>query len=216
MLDDFLSFLYGDNMGKVYVPTLLKIKDENGDRVWEKRHFFWPANRQAIKDHIEGSADRGDVYICPSLFKANNVKKEGFKSSNVVWVDFDGNYTGNFRGLPQPNLVVQSSVGNRAHCYWKLDHTNTDSVLLEDLNKRLAIYLETDDSGWDCTQLLRPPGTINHKRELPVHVVSLQGEPVPLNEFDFLQKIELTKVNHDPIEFPEVEELLKGLSSPDQ
>ncbi len=33
------------------------------------------------------------------------------------------------------------------------------------MNRRLALVMGGDQSGWDLTQLLRPPGTHNHKYE---------------------------------------------------
>jgi len=50
-------------------------------------------------------------------------------------------------------------------------------VLGEELNRRLAYTLGADPSGWDLTQLLRVPGTRNHKYpDAPlVHVLQVTG-----------------------------------------
>ena len=39
-------------------------------------------------------------------------------------------------------------------------------------NRSITSYFGTDQSGWDATQLLRPPGTTNRKNGLPVRRLS--------------------------------------------
>ena len=203
MLESFLNFIYGDEVGKVYVPT----KKEDG--TWSKANFLWPAQKAKIISHIKEQAPVGDVYVSPSLFKGNVVTKDGFKSSSVVWVDLDGNYDGNFHGLPQPNLIVQSSKGTNVHCYWKLDQVETDPTALELINRRLAVHLSADPSGWDCTQLLRPPETTNHKHGLPVETKRLVFSPTARSEFDFLENITFNEVTYADIEWEDAPALLK-------
>src|SRR5215211_7968415 len=63
--------------------------------------------------------------------------------------------------LPQPTAVVNSSPG-RQQFYWRLSMPVPPDIG-EGLNRRLAYVLGADKSGWDLTQLLRPPGTRNRK-----------------------------------------------------
>lgn len=61
--------------------------------------------------------------------------------------------------------MVESSPGH-FHAYYRL----TEAIppeRAEALNKRLAHMIGADASGWDLSQLLRVPGTMNHKRNEP-------------------------------------------------
>jgi hypothetical protein len=98
--------------------------------------------------------------------------------SRVLWVDFDGNAPQEWSqepdGLtpfvPPPTLIVQSSIPTHEHAYWLLDEFVTDIDELEDKNRSIAYLLHADTSGWDADQILRPPFTINMKRNKPVTV----------------------------------------------
>jgi hypothetical protein len=63
-------------------------------------------------------------------------------------------------------MIVQTSFASHLHCYWRTG--NVPLNVQEDINRRLTYYLQADSSGWDATQLLRPPETTNHKHNLPV------------------------------------------------
>jgi hypothetical protein len=60
-----------------------------------------------------------------------------------------------------PTVLVESSPG-RLQGYWRLTRPVAPAYG-EELNRRLAAALGADPSGWDLTQLLRIPGTRNHK-----------------------------------------------------
>lgn len=204
MLVEFLDHLFGDSSGWVHVP----LKTSSG---FENEHFyFWPNNKDKLVEHILSSADRGDVYISPSLFKARKADLNTVKSANTLWVEFDGNYTGNFKGLPEPTLVVQSSLGNRVHCYWKLDAPIPVGEI-QDLNRRLAYYLESDSSGWDATQLLRPPETKNWKYDppLPVHTKNLEADHVATkSSFEVLPDVPSYSINLQEVELLDAQTVL--------
>jgi hypothetical protein len=78
--------------------------------------------------------------------------------------------TGALRGIPFPSLRVQSSTIDHQHVYWRLDSFETDIGWIESSNRSIAYSLGADTSGWDVNQVLRPPGTTNHKHNLPVSV----------------------------------------------
>ena len=191
MLDNFLDLLFGEDSGWVHSP----VKTSSG---FDNEHFFfWPHHKAKLVEHIHKSADRGDVYISPALFKGRKADLDGVKSSRTLWVEFDGNYTANFKGLPEPSLIVQSSLGNRVHCYWQLE-SSIPVGEIQDLNRRLAYYLDSDSSGWDATQLLRPPETKNHKYDppLPVHVKVLEADHKSAkSSFESLPEVQAYQIN---------------------
>ncbi|UOF81931.1 DNA directed DNA polymerase [Caudoviricetes sp.] len=162
-LDKYLKFLYESSTGYVYSP----VKKKDGS--WETYWFQWPSQEQALKDHISVAKMDGNVYVAPALFSSKSAKKEAFKHSNVVWVEFDGQKEMALNGIPAPDMIVQTSSETHTHCFWKIEETNAESI--EDVNRRLTYFMEADGSGWDCTQVLRPPDTINWKHDLPVKLI---------------------------------------------
>jgi hypothetical protein len=64
-------------------------------------------------------------------------------------------------GLPRPTAILESSPG-RLQMWWRLD-SEVAPEIGEELNRRLAYAMGADKSGWDLTELLRVPGTRNHK-----------------------------------------------------
>ncbi|HSH82424.1 MAG TPA: DNA-primase RepB domain-containing protein, partial [Herpetosiphonaceae bacterium] len=50
----------------------------------------------------------------------------------------------------------------RLQAYWRLTEP-VDTPTAEHYNRRLAQHLGADATGWDATQLLRIPNTVNHK-----------------------------------------------------
>lgn len=163
-LTDHLNFLFKDGSGYVYAP----IKKKDG--TWIQKFFNYPLERSALVNWITAESLESDTYLSPVFFKEKKVSKEAVASSNVVWVEVDGQHKIDWKDIPKPNLIVQTSNINHIHCYWRIPPTPIEAV--EELNRRLTYFLEADSSGWDITQVLRPPDTVNYKHNLPVHLVN--------------------------------------------
>lgn len=167
-IESFLNLIWGKSEGYVYTPT--KNVDTN---YWQPYFFKWPSQKDAVVTHLVNSSKDTDTYVAPSLFKAPSDKKQAWKQSNYVWVEFDGNAPKNPpKGIPAPSIRVQSSVARHEHWYWKLDETEENWHALEGLAKALTYTLEADKSGWDCSQVLRPPGTIHQESKKRVRLLS--------------------------------------------
>lgn len=188
-LEKFVDFLFEDQQGFVYSP--IKKPDD-----WVSEFFAWPTERTALLDHIKLNGSENDVYICPSVFSKKEAKKDSFKSSRTVWVEFDGKEQIDFKDIPTPDIIVQTSSSTHLHCYWRTGE-NTNGAALDEINRRLTYYLGADSSGWDCTQLLRPPTSKNVKRGgLPV-LLAHYNEKVHehgFNSFDSAPKVETEAV----------------------
>jgi KaiC/GvpD/RAD55 family RecA-like ATPase len=165
-LDKYLKFLYENDAGFVYSP----VKTKQGD--WETHWFQWPSQEEKLKDHILFAKEYGNVYVAPALFSAKTATKEHVLHTNVAWIEFDGQNQIAFNGIPQPDMVVQTSTDTHQHCFWKIEKTGSSAV--EDVNRRLTYHLQADGSGWDSTQVLRPPDTTNWKNGLPVRLVKYE------------------------------------------
>jgi hypothetical protein len=91
-------------------------------------------------------------------------------------------------------MLVQTSYESKVHCYWRVDPSN--QAVIEDISRRLTYHLQADNGGWDSTQLLRPPETINHKNELPVKLVALEQNHFTLDDFAFVPNVSTPVVEY--------------------
>jgi hypothetical protein len=103
--------------------------------------------------------------LCGFKARTGAPPKENAAAITALYVDGDGAQVP--ANLPRPTAIVRSSPG-REQFYWRLSMPVPPEVG-EDLNRRMAYAMKADKSGWDLTQLLRPPGTKNIKYpETPV------------------------------------------------
>lgn len=118
-------------------------------------HFFKRNQFKAIPGFLEDNRDK-DLYWCPHGFEKPRRLKRFAAIPKLLWADLDESDPRNFGDL-MPTVAWESSPGRFA-AVWVLDRFMT-----EDLNRRLTYHLKADPGGWDLTQVLRIPGTLNHK-----------------------------------------------------
>lgn len=155
---EFLQFLYGEREGFSYVPT--KIPET---KIWEEHYFEWPRQEHDLIEHIRDRSPSFEVYVSPALFRSPSAKKSAFKSSGVVWVEFDGEVPTELAGLPTPNRIIRSSTVDHQHWYWKLPAPIEDAEYLEHITKRITYALRGDLGTWNCNRVLRPVTTKHHE-----------------------------------------------------
>lgn len=152
---DLWHHVFGEERG------LLAICHTDGPN-FRTHYFSYPKAADTAEEWILEKAQAGhEVYFCAHLLAEPRRVKENATGVHTLWGDLDGAQVP--RGKITPTAVVQSSPG-RFHCYWRL----TDPIppqAAELLNKRLARVIGADPSGFDLTQLLRVPGTVNYKYE---------------------------------------------------
>lgn len=96
-----------------------------------------------------------DVYMSTHGFSKASRNKDFAEDPCLFYADLD---ECNPRDLAiKPTIAIQSSPG-RYVGYWI-----TDEPVPEELNRRLTYHIGADASGWDRSQVLRVPGTRNHK-----------------------------------------------------
>ena len=193
-LGRFFDFMYDNSEGYVYTAT----KDfESGE--FQQYFFQWPTEREALIQHVFTHSDYREVYYGPALYSKKESTKEALLGSSFLWCEFDGNAPETVSGLPSPSLRIQSSAERNQHWYWKLESFEKDTSTLEELNQRIAYELNADFSGWDATQLLRPPGTRHHESGRLTGVVRWDPRPLPIAEFKGLPEV--------PIKFVQTEDI---------
>jgi hypothetical protein len=178
-LTAFLDYLYSGLEGYTYSAT----KEQSGQY---NQHFFeWPDDRDNLVAHIKANGNEREVYLAPAIFDAPVALGSHVKATNVLWAEFDGNTPSSLPDeIPPPTLRLQSSNPGHEHWYWKLNEALTSVEAIEAANRALTYALSADTSGWDANQVLRPPGTLNHKRGgLPVTVTETSDATYPFVGF---------------------------------
>lgn len=196
-LGEYLDLLFNGMEGYVYAP--LKFSDH-----WEEHYFDLPKERPQLERHIQSNGNQCDVYLSPAVYAHKSPTKKAIKNLQVAWVEFDGSEMLDFTNVPIPSALVQTSFQSHVHAYWRIDATDLHTV--EDLNRRLTYHLQADSSGWDATQLLRPPETMNWKRNLPVILASCESTLHNLVAFSHVPAIV-----HQALVVTEVSELRPAL-----
>lgn len=140
--------------------------------------------------------EKFDIYFCPLPFADNKRDKRFVKRTKLLWQDLDFADPYKFPVELKPTIFWESSPG-RYHGLWELENTKHNNSLpdIETLNRDLAYQLDADKGGWDLTQVLRIPGTHNHKyKEKPL--VELKKSKIKPYDFETLR----AKVKRQPVE----------------
>lgn len=208
-LSQFFEYIWGEAQGYAYVP----VKEPKSES-WETHFFQWPLRKDEIVKHVLEYAPVAEVYYGPALYiQPTQPIPENILGSNVIWAEFDGNTPrGGILGdkIPHPTMRVRSSFEGHEHLYWHLDYFETDRNKIEDINRAIAYTLQADTSGWDSTQILRPPGTKNHKRDRIVHTVSQSSSSY---SEEFFSKLEVPKqLVKDEIVLEEVPDVISVIA----
>jgi P4 family phage/plasmid primase-like protien len=171
----FFRHVFGGQRGLLCIVTAVRAEDgkwvEDSNRA---RYFDFPGELEQACEHARAESQQGrEAYFCAHLLTDKRRIKENAGSVITLWGDLDGAAVPN--GDRRPTAVVESSP-DRYHIYYRLSDAVSPETA-EDLNKRLAGDIGADPSGFDLTQLLRVPGTVNHKYpgRPAVRVLSLNG-----------------------------------------
>jgi hypothetical protein len=141
-----------------------------------------------VDDFIRENRDK-DLYFCPHGLDKPHRLKDYAVPPKMLWCDLDEVDPRTMK--IKPTIAIESSPG-RFVGLWLVDQPVT-----EDLNRQLSYFFGADKSGWDFTQVLRVPGTINYKyvslprtkilwsngpeytlREIQAHLPHKNGHPV--------------------------------------
>lgn len=187
--DLFLRTIWGDSAVDPEKDTYVYVAfgTRNAQRkivAWDRQFYVWPKDESAIIADIERRKADEEVYYCPSLLHSRDAHKDAALGSRVYWVDFDGNVPNDLKGVPSPTIRVQTSDGHE-HWYWRTDGFSSPDVT-EERNRSFVHLFDADKSGWDATQVLRPPGTFNHKRKALVELVEYSDVALPVGLFSGL------------------------------
>lgn len=117
-------------------------------------NFFIEREFKKIPAFLEDHK-HSDIYFCPHGFNTKDRIKASAVLPNMLWADLDEVDPSTCK--IKPTIAIESSPGRYVGLWI------TDKPVSEDLNRRLTYYIGADKGGWDITQVLRMPGTMNHK-----------------------------------------------------
>jgi hypothetical protein len=183
-LAGFFSTIYGANDGYAYLA--FKRSNPTGRPSWRQEWYLWPGESKELIAKVVEQSPKVEVYFGPALYVEKSSQKKDIKGSSVLWAELDGNLPDNLNGIPEPTIRVRSSHSEgHEHWYWKLNVVLSVPEI-ERTNRLLAIALKADISGWDATQVLRPPNTHNHKRNSSVELLQISENVLNLESFQGL------------------------------
>lgn len=167
----------------------------------------WPKSRETILEFIMGIAAKGqNIYFSPAMYSidSNSKEKKNVVASRILWCDFDGNAAdAQVRlkatpDLPQPSWRIGSGLPGHEHWYWILDRPEAVQRF-EEINRKLAYYLEADIGCWNADRVMRPPYTTNYMdakkyqgkghQPQPVDFIEKNDYRYSISEFDFLPDV---------------------------
>ncbi len=156
-----------------------------GKGAFSEKFFRWPEELKDMSRFIDESVMSHDMWFCPMIFDAPERKKEHVDICPCIWADLDTCPISEL--LVPPTVYLETSI-NRTQALWILGDP-IDPVDGEAISKKIAYFHAqsgADKSGWDLTQLLRVPWTLNFKYAPPpvVQLGSNPGEGVYIEDFN--------------------------------
>lgn len=189
----FLTKVWGLQEPKKGVYFCLTTLHQTSKKVAD--HFFkWPVKRSELENFMDKyPTHKYNHYFCPTPFINPRRKKSYVIGSKLLWADLDHVNPRKCKHKPQ---IAWKSSDERYACLWVLD-SFYPSDMIEQRNKAMSYSVGADKGGWDLTQILRLPGTINHKYEPAQRVRTLWFKK---EEYDLEDMPEHIYENLDPRE----------------
>lgn len=157
-----LSAAWRDKQGYVFLSVRDPNKDKHSPGYWKDLAFEWPHDRDSIENILDKAVKSSkDVYWAPGMYDQPKRSKDAVKPTDLLWADMD---EADPRELPKdlrPLAWWESSPG-RFQAIWRLPK-ELPRKKQTNFNQRLTYAIGADRGGWDLTQVLRLPGTPNHK-----------------------------------------------------
>jgi len=185
----FFELLFADTEG---VLCIAHTDPRAPKSTFTQQYFDWPRESIRIENYILKHEKHYNMYFCVNLLNKYERKKEFCQETDLLWADLDGTNPDTIADYPPP-LVLRSSPG-RWQAIWRLT-AKIPPFQAEDYSRRLAYHLDADKSGWDLTQLMRIPYTVNFKYDTPVQVELQRNSELTVKAAVF----ETLPVGHGPL-----------------
>jgi len=161
---DLCTLAWSDQQGYVSLAVRDSTKDKKEPGYWKDLIFKWPEDRPRIEATLKkAKTSAKDVYWAPAVFDRPQRSADAVMPLTTLYADLDEVDPHDLPSSLKPTAAWESSPG-RYQAIWQLD-TALRPGAQQELNKMLTYAIGADKGGWDLTQVLRTPGTPNHKYE---------------------------------------------------
>lgn len=171
--------------GRATEGALVELRLLRGERVVQD----WFSDVREAVAHAQRRAHRWNVYVgCLPRFQRHGGREALRNGARLVWADCDTSAAvWALRRFPvRPTFAIYSGREDagtpHVHAWWLLrQRLELDAV--EHLNQRLVLALGSDRNVCDAPRVLRVPGTLNHKSDVPQPVQCVHvGDDVDVHE----------------------------------
>jgi putative DNA primase/helicase len=182
-LSEYLHEVFGDDsMGYVHVAAGIggyfddagtysfKADADRPDAKWVPRVYSWPDQADALAAALGSNVDAYDLYVCPYLMRGKKRTPSEALTLTKIHADIDGDCDLD-KVADLGGWAVSSGTPGHAHVYVAL----AEPIPLhwhEALCRGLGTYLGHADAKIRPNDVLRPPGTLNHKSRARGHASS--------------------------------------------
>jgi hypothetical protein len=198
--ETFFKLVFGKQTG------YLAIAHRSKNQLFEN-FYHYPKELPEALEHINNFFLEFDVYFCSQLFGKKQRRKESVQDCPNLWSDLDTCPPAEL--LVEPSVLIESSPG-RYQGLWVLDRA-IPAEEAEDYSRRIAYRHSeagADKSGWDLTQLLRVPYTLNHKYDPAPTVTIAEANTKRYRIKDFEEYPQSEGYEYLEIPFPDVTNLI--------
>lgn len=180
--ETFFRFIFRGHKGLICLARI----NRSTKNFHEQFFMFDFQDMTEILDFCQRWSQEQDIYVAPFFFTTAKRTKETIEACPAVYADLDE--CDPEKLLVPPSLTVETSK-DRYQAYWVFEELQ-DPGTVEDISRRIAYYHAdegADKSGWDLTQLLRVPGTVNFKHRTEwgydqVHIREASHRPQSVEE----------------------------------
>lgn len=167
MMLDYLRAVYGAAQGHAVVATgsgqYVTEKGKYAHQSWTETAFVWPSEADRLVRALgQASAAGDDAYVCPYLMHGKSRAKGAAVERSKVHADLDGTAVPLDRLDDLGAYAVSSGTPGHAHVYVDLEGS-VPAHWHEVLCRGLGAFLGDADAKVSDNDVLRPPGTLNHK-----------------------------------------------------
>ena len=171
-LRDYLRAVFGDTEGHAHVVGAsgyfdgvgtysFKRAEGHRDAGWTQRVYAWPGDADQLADDLHRVRDTYDIFVCPYLMSGTKRTPGDAVELTKIHADIDGNCPLD-KVAEVDGWAVSTGSPGHAHVYVDLAepapaHWHTA------LCRGLGAYLGDADAKIRANDVLRPPGTLNHK-----------------------------------------------------
>lgn len=142
------------------------VSRKNGNEWQDIPLVFGEDNIHEIRKFLKNLESMpGDLYWCPNIFSRSHRRRDYVLPGKFLYADLDAVNPEEIDEHLRPTIAWKSS-NDRYQALWELEEP-LQPHQLEEINRRLTYTLQADKSGWDLTQVLRIPGTMNYKYNPP-------------------------------------------------